>query len=596
MSDELWRLEHLEILQENFKSFTDDFLPVAMNFMGFDTTELQKDIAAFMEHGPSSIMVQACRGIAKTTVAGLYGVFTLIHNPNARIVIVTAGQDFAEEISTMIIRIITDMPELECLRPDVRAGDRSSVKAFDINHTLRRIEKGAEKAPSVKCVGIGGIITGSRADLLISDDIEVPKNSETAAMREKLLRLSNEFSDVSVGRIMYLGTPQSIDSIYNSLPGRGFTVRIWPGRYPTPDQRKWYGEYLAPMLVQKLEKDPSLGTGGGMARDQGQPTDTRIGEDTLRRKELEKGSAAFQLQYMLNTRLSDAERYPLKTSSLVFDRLDGDLFPTVLSRDPRESGLRKLESAGHSFMVSARLDVPETDIAGNTVGPAMAHLNDSIMYIDPAGGGTISKDETAFAHVGLLNSNLYVIDAGGIPGGYDGGNLERLAKIVAENNPNRLFIEKNYGNGAFKEVFLPILRKYWIGDVQDHMVHGQKEVRINGTLGPVMGRGALCITQKAVDSDSRYCDNYSAEVRKLYSLFFQMEKLTLDKGSLAHDDRLDALAGAVSLFVPHLVVDQETASRKAREAELLEFFKNPTGRRIHTRPARKGSILNKYFR
>ena len=48
------------------------------------------------------------------------------------------------------------------------------------------------QAPSVKSVGITGQLTGSRADLMILDDVEVPGNSMTELMREKLLQLCTE--------------------------------------------------------------------------------------------------------------------------------------------------------------------------------------------------------------------------------------------------------------------------------------------------------------------------------------------------------------------------------------------------------------------
>jgi hypothetical protein len=41
----------------------------------------------------------------------------------------------------------------------------------------------------VKSVGITGQLTGSRASLIIADDIEVPKNSLTHTQREKLSEL-----------------------------------------------------------------------------------------------------------------------------------------------------------------------------------------------------------------------------------------------------------------------------------------------------------------------------------------------------------------------------------------------------------------------
>lgn len=86
----------------------------------------------------------------------------MIHNPKFRILIVLAGGSQASDISTLIIRIIMNMDELECLRPDLRNGDRSSVEHFDVHYTL----KGVDKSPSVKCLGITANLQGNRADLI----------------------------------------------------------------------------------------------------------------------------------------------------------------------------------------------------------------------------------------------------------------------------------------------------------------------------------------------------------------------------------------------------------------------------------------------
>ncbi|WP_270994138.1 phage terminase large subunit, partial [Listeria seeligeri] len=87
-----------------------------------------------------------------------------------------------------------------------------------------------DQSPSVKSVGINGQLTGSRADTIIADDIEVPKNSMTVVQREKLAELVKEFDAVLKpgGEIIYLGTPQTEESLYNKLPERGYVIRIWP--------------------------------------------------------------------------------------------------------------------------------------------------------------------------------------------------------------------------------------------------------------------------------------------------------------------------------------------------------------------------------
>ena len=123
----LKRWDMLELVQGAYKTFT-PFLHDVMTELGFTTTEIQEDIAEFLEYGPHYLMVQAQRGQAKTTITAAYAVWCLIHDPSYRVLIVSAGGTQANEISTLIVRIITTMDELECLRPDRTAGDRTSIR------------------------------------------------------------------------------------------------------------------------------------------------------------------------------------------------------------------------------------------------------------------------------------------------------------------------------------------------------------------------------------------------------------------------------------------------------------------------------------
>lgn len=246
--EQLERWKQLELLQEEYASFA-TFLDDSMAHLGFNTSPVQYDIGNFLAYGPQYSMVQAQRGQAKTTITAAFAVWSLIHDPKHRVLVLSAGGKQANEISTLIVRFITTMDQLAPLRPDASNGDRTSVEAFDVHYTL----KGVDKSPSVACVGITGNLQGKRADLLIADDIESAKNARTAMMRELLLNLTRDFTSIcATGRIVYLGTPQTQESIYNTLPARGFTVRIWPGRYPTDEQLEHYGDMLAHSLPAAL--------------------------------------------------------------------------------------------------------------------------------------------------------------------------------------------------------------------------------------------------------------------------------------------------------------------------------------------------------
>jgi hypothetical protein len=478
------------------------------------------------------------------------------------------------------------MDELECMRPDKLAGDRTSVEAFDLHHSI----KGVDKSPSVACAGIGANLQGKRADLLIPDDIESSKNSATALQRAQLMHLTLDFTSIANAehsRIIWLGTPQSSESIYNTLPGRGVEVRVWPGRYPTPDQMENYGEFLAPLIRQRLEADPTLQTGGGPMLQDGKPTDPSFkGEAVLIRTQLDQGPAYFQLQHMLNTRLTDAMRFPLKTERMLVMRLDrSHRVPVTVTPGFTKDTLRHCSNGSFSFKVST-----PTSVSSETTVCPLIH-----MYVDPAPGG-LNGDESGYFVSGLANANIFGFDLGGIPGGYEEHKLRALALIVKKWGVNVVSIEKNMGYGAFREVWTPILRAIApeVG-IEDDMVHGQKETRILATVEPILGRGSLILNEDILESDWA-----SAQARGVngmtYSFFFQLAKLTRDRNSLRHDDRLDAVEGGCRWWQAQLAIDQKDSLKAAQAKAFHEMTHDPLGYGRYGAPKSRGNLLQRRLR
>lgn len=577
-----WRLHRA--VQEHYSEFT-PFLEEVMDLLGFKTSPIQIDIGKWIVYGPDDLMVQAQRGQAKTTIAAAAAVHHLIMNPEGKVLIVSAGGSQASDISTLIVRIINTMPELEHMRPDTQNGDRSSTEHYDIHYSL----KGVDKSPSVKCLGITANLQGNRATLLLADDIESQKNSMTQTQRVQLWAKTLDFASIVIkGRIVWLGTPQSRESIYNLLPGHGTAIRIWPGRYPSVEGEAVYGSNLAPMLLRAMAADPSLRTGGGVDGTQGQPTETTPGyldEEALQSKERRQGPSWFQLQHMLNTRLADAARFPLKTQMMGMLSGLAKVGPPVVYRGMDSKHFYDRAVAGVQHYL-ANVQVPHE---------AMQEWDATVFYIDPAGGGA-NGDETGMACVSALNGNLFWRVTGGVPGGFAPDDLAELARRVAKVNPNILVIEKNFGYGSFKEVFLPILRKVWDGTVEEDYVTGRKESRIISTLEPVMAAGSLFISEEVLEQDESDCSRYLPQHRQNYSTLNQMAKLTAEAGSLVHDDRLDALEGAVRKLQMHTAKDMEQVKRDRDEAERLAWMKNPLGKPDYGFSAGVTSIFDKYKR
>lgn len=564
------RWQKLELLQKHYRSFDSLLIDVIENFMGFTCTDIQLDIGRFLSSGPMRAMIQAQRGQAKTTITAIYAVWRLIHNPSTRILIVSAGGPLAKEIANWIIQIINGMDEFDCLRPDASNGDRQSVEAFDVHYTL----KGPEKSPSVACLGVTSNIQGKRADLLIADDIESAKNSATDTQREKLRQLTRDFTSIcSKGKIVYLGTPQSIDSVYNGLPSRGYSVRIWSGRYPTLDEESNYGNALAPLIQERMANDNTLRSGGGPTGERGKPVDpVLLGEEELLKKEIDQGAAYFQLQHMLDTKMMDADRFPLKPDQLLFMNVPKDRVPITLNW-----------IASPEYRVHTPQDFPiDTsfyEISGHS--DEWAEFTGTHMYIDPSGGGR-NGDELAWAVTRFRSGYVYLVDVGGIPGGLHEKNQNFIADLAWKWKPDQIDFEDNFGAGAFRQVITPKILKKFQGSgkacgIEGVWETGQKELRIIDTLEPLIGGQRLIVDKDLITRDWSQCSKYGVENQSTYSFFFQLARLTRERNSLGHDDRLDAVAGSCRHWTDLLAIDKEKEIAKARNEAYSKMMLDPLG-------------------
>lgn len=566
--DERWAA--IGILQDAYPEFRDFYWDCSTELLGFEPSEVQMDIADYLQYGPPNAMIQAQRGEAKTTITGCYDVWCLIHDPSLVTLILSAGGKMAKQISTWCIQIINGMDILECLRVDKSyPGARSSVEAYDVHYVL----KGADKSPSIACLGITSNNQGYRAHLLIADDIESKKNSYTENMRETLLDISREFSSfVQEGRIVYLGTPQSVDSIYNSLFSRGYDIRIWPGRVPTEQEMSNYEtngvSHLAP-IVQAMIDNGCKRTGFGMDGTRGPAVDpVMMNEEKLIFKEVDKGAADFDLQYMLNTCLSDEERFPLKIANLMFYGLSPEKVPGTFlwAKNP-----------------DRRHPVPNGTYVKDTMYMPLQLSEEYFEYtgkfisIDPSGGGA-NGDETGYAVLYTCNGYIFVMEVGGFPGGFEEQELLKITEVIKRWGVGTAIIEKNYGNGALGSALQSIFIRDGIQcSITDVWSSGQKEQRIIDNLTPIMGVHKLVINSSCLEEDVTTTRRYPAELRASYSWLFQMSRLTRDKGSLKHDDRLEAIAQGCGYLATKIKVDAAKEEAAKIQQQHMQFIQDPMG-------------------
>lgn len=524
-----------------------------------EPTPVQYDIARWLQHGPRRLIVEAFRGVGKSWVTAAFVCWLLYCDPQLKIMVVSASKQRADDFSTFVLRLLHEVPQLLHLRP--QGDQRSSKVSFDVGPAK------ADQSPSVKSVGITGQLTGSRADVIVADDIEVANNSATQAMRDALAERIKEFDAVLKpgGRVVYLGTPQTEQSIYNRLPERGYVIRVWPARYPTADKRDRYGARLAPIIARKLEEDESLA---------GKSTDPRrFSEEDLDERQLSYGRSGFALQFMLDTSISDGDRYPLKLSDLIVHPLDPLRAPTdfMWASGPQQA-----------------LDLPNVGLQGDRfhrpgwVADKVAAYEGGIMFVDPSGRG---KDETAYAAVKVLHGRLFLVAAGGFKGGYERPTLVSLLMTAKKHGISHIIAEPNFGGGMFVSLLKAVATELYPCRVEDaDWSNTQKEKRIIDTLEPVMNQHRLVVCPSVIEQDYKSTLDYQGDDAQRCRLFYQLTRITGERGSLAHDDRLDALAGAVAHFERIMGTDTRKAAlehmEREHEAELERFMANAIGNRF----------------
>ena len=525
-------------------------------------TVIQNDIAQYVQHGPRRLVIQAFRGVGKSWITSAFVVHQLLLDPKLNFLVVSASKSRSDDFSPFTLRLISEMPMLQHLRPS--DDQRSSKISFDVGPAP------AAHAPSVKSVGITGQLTGSRADIIVADDVESANNSMTQLMRDRLGETVKEFEAILKphGRIIFLGTPQSEETLYNDLIQRGYNTRIWPARYPEESSiNSIYGDRLSPFISDAVGSDIALSN---------EPTDPdRFDEIDLQEREMSYGKMGFALQFMLDSRLSDLERYPLKLSDLVVHPLDKAMAsPKLVWASSPDLVLKDLPSVGFNGDYYYR---------PMEVGEGHEKYTGSVMAIDPSGRG---QDETGYAVVKILASQLFVTDAGGFKGGYEESSLDRLAKIAKENSVNVILIESNFGDGMFTQLLRQNLKKNAYPVTLEEIRNSkQKELRIIDTLEPLLNNHCIVIDPNIILKDYRSClgNTSNNKTNMVYSLLYQLSRLTRDRGSLRHEDLLDALSMACGYWVEHMSRTREEAQKELEDTritrELERFEEHVFGRK-----------------
>jgi len=514
-------------------------------------TRAQLAMASYLQHGGNRMMLQCFRGLGKSWVTAAFVLWNLFGDRDKKIMVVSASKQRADDFSIFCQRCVLEFEWLAHMRPS-DDDQRWSRVSFDIAGCR------PAQSPSVKSVGISGQLTGSRADLIIADDCETPNNSATDMMREKLLQLITEFESVLTpkkdSRIIFLGTPQSCFTIYKTLHERNYIPMVWPARYPK--SLVGYEGTLARELQEDIDKH-------GLESLAGKPTDTRFSDIDLLTREQSMSRSNFLLQFMLDTSLSDALKFPLKLSDF-----------SVMPLDPGKGPSDVVWGADKETL----LDMPAVALPGDRWHRPKSTIdyvpyNQTIIAVDPSGRG---KDETVAVVLSQINGFIFLRDMLATQDGYSDTTLRGILTLAKRYGASVCLIESNFGDGAIMELMKKHAQEMKVGMMFEEVrATTRKEDRIIDTLEPVLNQHRLIIDQKLIDWDYRSNPEMAPEERLPRMLMYQLTRMCREKGAVKHDDRVDALALGVKYFQDILAIsakEQEISRSRQQWSNMVEGF------------------------
>lgn len=534
-----------------------------------DPTALQLSIAWWLQHGPDREIIEAFRGAAKSWITAAYALWLLYCNAQKKVLVASGSLKRAVAFTQFCLQLIREVPILKHLEP--HNWQRQSSQSFDVGPAT------PDQNPSFMASGVMGQTVGFRADEIVADDVETNTNSLTVLMREKIAEAVKEYESILKpnGKIKFLGTPHDYDTLYNRLAKKGYTIRVWPARFPSNKEALVYGAKLAPYVRHRLRKDPSL---------VGQSVEpSRFTESDLLQRETAMGKSEFRLQFMLDTSLSDADRYPLKLHNLIVMGLDHRTGPDLVAYGRSEDKVLK--------------DLPAMGFEGDlfygpqSVDQKFSPYSSITATIDPSGRGA---DETSLCIGAELHGTLYLLYCMGWKKGAAPETLKAIAKALVQFRVNTVIIESDFGDGMFAALLKPYIEKAWIkanaindpqqpkpeegGTVIEEIKSGQtqKELRILRVLEPVTQNHRIVVDLACIEADYesvRSREEDGEEAKHRYSLFYQYTHLTRERDSLPHDDRIETLGMLAAHYAEQLGVDPGLMAKRADEERTDEDLK-----------------------
>lgn len=498
-------------------------------------TQMQLEIANYISNRDHPHrLVWSPRGIAKSMTSQIYVVWRLFRDPNEHILVLSQSSTRAKSYTQFVKKLIKLLPVTRNMFPRNNI-ERTSGESFDVVGAM------PSDSASVYASGVGNSIAGMRASMLIIDDVETHITVQSQALIERTMHGVNEAHNLLMSgkdESITLATPHSQNSLYIPWLDSGTHAFICPARYP--EDESIYMGFLAPYIQTAIGEDSSI---------VGQAIDERLNDEFLRNKELKIGKSNFKLQYMADVSEADDLKHPLKLSDLIVDDVSDEDAPLKVGYSSMPDNM--LYSIGHNGFKADRFFSPLYS------SPERAKYETRILSIDPSGRG---KDETGLAIIYTLNTRIFIKKITGIKGGYDADSLRSIASLCSLHSINTIVVESNFGDGAYLKMLEPyIFNESPKTAIEEIQVNSQKEIRIIECLEPLLNQHRLIIDKDTLEKDK------NALVK--YSFTHQLSHITKERGSLAHDDRLDALSNGILYILDKIAIDEEYGLSKYNQEQ-----------------------------
>jgi hypothetical protein len=526
-------------LKEDFRIF----LVLLWREMGLpDPTKMQLLFADTLQQGNHrKLGLLGFRGFAKTLICIAFALWNLYKDQSLQIAFWSSNQDNAADSTKLMLKLIKEIDWLSHLYPT--PDQDQSALSFDVRG------RGISRGSSVMAFGIGGSITGTRADILIVDDPETSSNGDTAKKRISIDRAMNEATFVikDGGRIVVLGTVHFDDSLYTRLMGQGYQIYLFPMATPSEETQRLCWPYYLPPVRKMIEE-----TKEGSPLDRFTPEEIELKRQT--------GLLAFERQCLVNPFRTSLSKKPLKLSKVIVFPADKDKLPTRFFHGEDQNYLDNETMGFSSASLVDKLYRPYK------VGEEMAPYDYKLAYVDPAGSGV---DETALVIVGVSSGYAVVFHVEGMKDGASPENMDRILERCVFYDVDEVCIESNFGQELYAQLlrghYAKVYGKHGMGSskplaITTHRQTVKKGTRIISALDSVINYGRMVMTREAFISDYESANIHETEDKMTYRLSYQISYFSEDGEKLDHDDRIDSLGSAIEKLSGFLAVHPQEAA------------------------------------